>query len=171
MAAPVIAAGSVRSYGPYASATPDSGTCGNNWANDTFNRLFFVDTNNPNTVTQVFANGKFVTVPGASPGGCDTNPGGTVGAGVTGGFGGYFIMKITGGTYNPNAVCTVATCSTSAGFVKTVYGPTATYNVPTFEFYYVTCKNGSWKNASADRGGNKGDITGNPKPCYSGDGE
>src|SRR5260370_33877393 len=27
-------------YGPISSGTPDSGTCGNNWANDTYMRVF-----------------------------------------------------------------------------------------------------------------------------------
>ena len=31
---------SSRHYGPFDSASRDSGTCGNNWANDTFKRHF-----------------------------------------------------------------------------------------------------------------------------------
>ncbi len=147
-------------YGPFASSSPDSGTCGNNWANDTFNRSFTVDTSNPNNVTENFTNGSFVTVAGASPGGCDTNPGGTVGAGVTGPFGGDFKIVVSGGTYNPNAVCTQSTCGTTAGFIHTVYGASATYDIPSFFFKYRTLNNGLWFNASADRGGNFSDITG-----------
>src|SRR5713226_1795980 len=29
-------------YGPYASNSPDSGTCGNNWATDSFDRSFSI---------------------------------------------------------------------------------------------------------------------------------
>lgn len=75
-----------RHYGPFASTSPDSGSCGNNWATDTFERHFTVKTSlnddGTYTVTQQFMNGSFVTIAGDSPGGCDTNPGGTVGAGV-----------------------------------------------------------------------------------------
>jgi hypothetical protein len=153
-----------RQYGPFTSGSPDSGTCGNDWANDTYKRVFTVNRTNPNIVTEEFKDGHFVTVAGASPGGCDTNVGGTVGAGVKGTFSGTFTIVVTGGTYNQNAACTQATCGTTAGFISTVYGPTAVYDIPTFEFHYKAGKNGAWTNASADKGGNKGDITGNPKP-------
>ncbi|MGH9882221.1 MAG: hypothetical protein ACRD6N_12365, partial [Pyrinomonadaceae bacterium] len=33
-----------RHYGPFASTSPDSGTCGNSWATDTFDRHFHVTT-------------------------------------------------------------------------------------------------------------------------------
>ena len=32
----------VRQYGPFHSTSPDSGTCGNSWATDTFDRFFRV---------------------------------------------------------------------------------------------------------------------------------
>lgn len=161
-----VAAGRTQMYGPFASTSPDSGTCGNNWANDTFNRTFKVDTR-PNadgnySVVESFKKGTFVTIAGASPGACDTNPGGTVGDGVTGKMHGSFIIIVKNGTYNPNAVCDATTCGTTADFVKTVFGAGATYDIPTFLVHYNAKNHGDWKNASADRGGNHGDITGNP---------
>lgn len=161
-----LAAGRAQKYGPFASTSPDSGTCGNDWATDTFARSFKVDTK-PNasgvyTVVEYFKKGTFVTMAGSSPGGCDTNPGGTVGAGVTGKMHGSFVLVISNGTYDKNAVCTEATCGTTAGFVATVFGAGATYDVPTFLLHYNAKNHGDWKNASADRGGNQGDITGNP---------
>src|SRR2546427_11777937 len=33
---------SAQHYGPYASGTPDSGTCGNDWANDAYQRHFTI---------------------------------------------------------------------------------------------------------------------------------
>ena len=155
-----------RHYGPFASTSPDSGSCGNNWATDTFERHFTVKTSlnddGTYTVTQQFMNGSFVTIGGASPGNCDTTPAGTgtVGAGVTGKMQGSFTIVVTNGTYNPAATCP-AICTTT-GFVASVFGSTATYDVPTFIFHYSAGNNGEWKNASADRGGNHGDITGNP---------
>ena len=159
-----LAKGGSAHYGPFASTSPDSGTCGNDWANDTFDRFFKVDTT-PNAdgtynVKEEFKNGSFVTIAGLSPGSCETNPGGTVAAGVTGKMHGSFDMVVTGGTFNPNATCP-AVCTT-AGFVAAVFGATATYVVPTFDFHYSAGRNGQWKNASANRGGNHGDITGTP---------
>src|SRR5687768_12050823 len=40
-------------YGPYSSGSPDSGTCGNNWAQDTFNRHFTVKHNHDGTFTVI----------------------------------------------------------------------------------------------------------------------
>ena len=162
----VAGAPEVRHYGPFPSTSPDSGTCGNFWATDTFDRFFHVQTS-PNadgtySVTEQFKDGSFVTSAGPSPGSCDTNPGGIVAAGVTGKMQGSFLIVITGGTYNPAAACDEASCGTTAGFVATVFGPEARYDVPTFLLHYNARTNGEWKNASADRGGNHGDITGTP---------
>jgi hypothetical protein len=167
------AAASAR-YGPFASGSPDSGTCGNNWAVDTFDRNFTAATA-PNadgtySVREDFTRGAFVTSAGPSPQACDPNrpTHGTVGAGITGQMAGFFTIVVSHGAYNPAAQCTAANCGTTAGFIATVYGPTATYNVPTFFFGYVTRCNGWWVNASANFGGNRGDISGIVHPC-SGD--
>jgi hypothetical protein len=159
------AAPDVRHYGPFPSGSPDSGTCGNFWAQDTFDRSFTVhvspEADGTFRVVQEFKDGSFVTNAGASPGGCDTNPGGTVAAGVTGKMHGTFQMKVTG-TFDPEAKCTPEACGTTAGFVATVFGAGASFEIPTFLFQYTARRNGHWKNASEDRGGNNGDITGEP---------
>lgn len=151
--------GDSQDYGPFHSTSPDSGTCGNDWANDTFERHFTVSQGGAR-VKETFKKGTFVTIAGHSPGACQsgTDNGHTVAAGVKGKFEGSFEIVVTGGTFNPNAVCTVATCGTTAGFIATVFGAGATFDVPTFEFHYSAGKNGEWKNASANRGGNHGDI-------------
>ena len=158
----------VRHYGPFDSTSSDSGTCGNNWANDTFKRHFAAATTaNPDgtyTVVESFISGRFVTVAGPSPDACD--PSGTLGSmivdGVTGNFGGSFIVVVSGGTYNPSAECTPSTCDTTDGFVATVYGSSATDNVTSFALTYHANGPGliqrEWTNASADEGGNSGDI-------------
>jgi len=152
-------------YGPIPSGSPDSGTCGNDWAIDTFNRVFTVVTNADGTfrVVEDFRDATFVTVAGASPGACEngvTNH--MVRAGISGRFQGYFLISVTGGTLDRLAACTTTNCGTTAGFVKTVFGQTATYNVTTFLFNYSSDDkeliSRHWKNASADRGGNLGDI-------------
>ena len=154
----------VRHYGPFSGASSDSGTCGNDWAEDSFDRYFKADTSpGPSgtfNVIEEFKNGRFVTAAGPSPGGCDSNPGGTLEAGVTGKFQGSFVIIVSGGRFDRTATC--PTPCTTAGFVAAVFGSNATYDIPTFFFHYSTGQNGEWKNASADRGGNHGDITGAP---------
>ncbi|GAC1389833.1 MAG: hypothetical protein NVS4B11_24720 [Ktedonobacteraceae bacterium] len=169
------AAGGDKTYrfGPIHSTSPDSGTCGNNWANDTFDRVFIVHSSNPNTFVELFQNGAIVTLAGQSPAACQILPppmgnGNTVGAGVTGNFHGEFgVVTVTGGTFNPKAKCTQTTCSNTTAFCTTVYGPTAMCSVDSFEFNYYTHENGSWHNASADEGPNSGDITGTANPNVS----
>ncbi len=152
-------------FGPFASTSPDSGTCGNNWANDTFDRFFTVVTNQDGTsrVVEFFKDATFVTVAGASPGACENGPTGhLVTAGIQGRFQGYFLISVTGGSLNRSAQCTVATCGTTAGFIATVFGAAATHDVTTFLFNYSSSDqqliSHHWKNASEDRGGNLGDI-------------
>src|SRR2546427_7161266 len=98
-------------YGPYASGSPDSGTCGNNWADDTYNRQFTIFQNKDDgslLVVEQFKNGNFstpsATTPNTnqSPGACNTSPqptgnGGTVAAGIQGNFHGYFVIPIPTG--------------------------------------------------------------------------
>ena len=159
-----LAGPAVRQYGPFPSTSPDSGTCGNDWAEDSFDRHFKVNTSpNPDgtyTVVEEFKKGTFVTNAGPSPGACETNPGGTVAAGLTGKMDGSFTIIVSGGNFNPNGTCP-AVCTTK-GFIASVFGPTATYDIPTFLFHYNANNNGDWKNASSNRGGDRGDITGGP---------
>jgi hypothetical protein len=160
-------------FGPFAGTSPDSGTCGNNWAVDTFTRNFAVQRNSDGTfrVVETFSNGKFVTVAGASPGGCEggTNHGSTVAAGVVGQMGGFLDGTVTGATtYNQVGCSAPGACNTTAGFLLVVFGPGAKYSCSTgpgscsfFFFYYAPdqgLKYHVWINASLNFGGNRGDI-------------
>jgi len=161
-------------FGPFASGSTDSGTCGNDWANDTFNRFFTVVTNGDGTirVVEFFKDASFVTAvlpitstgPIKSPGACENgvNNGGLVMPGIQGRFQGYFLISVSGGTLKRDAVCDKTTCGTTADFVKTMFGAGATYDVTTFLFNYSSSDRSlihrHWKNASEDRGGNLGDI-------------
>jgi len=161
-------------YGPYPSGSPDSGTCGTDWAQDTFNRHFTVRTSTDGTivVVQQFKKGSFETIAAPSPGSCDDtdgSPPGPVHAGKTGSMHGYWIHTLPPGTTQtshdsscvagaPNAPCT------TAGFINSHFScayPT-TCVVTTFFFHYAAgdqqLVEHEWKNASADRGGNHGDI-------------
>jgi len=163
---------STQHFGPYASNSPDSSTCGNDWATDTFNRDFTVKHNPDGTFTVVeqFKDGSFVTMAGFSPGGCDTDPGGMIGGGKTGGMHGYFIIPLPTGEmqtstspYCDAQAMTNNPCTTER-FINTHFTP-ACYpgcGVTTYFFHYSAGDQmllfHEWKNASCDRGGNSGDI-------------
>ena len=169
-ATPAIATASQDTvhYGPINSGSSDSGTCGNDWANDTYKRVFDASTtrnlDGTYSVTESFIAGRFVTIEGASPGACETGEpnGGSIRAGVTGTFNGNFMIVVSGGTFDPAATCDTTSCGTTAGFVSTVYGAAATYDVPSFGFDYHANGPGlaarDWHNASLDQGANSGDI-------------
>jgi len=186
-ATPASSGTSTQHYGPYASGSPDSGTCGNNWADDTFNRHFTVFQNRDDgsfLVVEQFKDGSFVTPattqpsppppnpPNSSPGGCQNSATtqGTVKDGVTGSMHGYFVVPLPPGTTQipsdsscvagmPSAPCT------TTGFINSHFSGNcypSTCPVTTFFFHYAAGGQGliinEWKNASADRGGNSGDI-------------
>ena len=160
-------------YGPYASGSGDSGTCGPDWATDTFDRDFTVRLNGDGTYTVVeqFKNGSFVTTTGPSPGACDTtytNHGTTIRSGVTGSMHGYFIVPnvMTQTSTSPFCDATNGTntdCTTTT-FINTHFTPCypVTCTVTTFFDHYAaggqSLVYNEWKNASPDRGGNSGDI-------------
>jgi len=158
-------------YGPFASDSPDSSTCGNDWANDTFNRVFSVRQTAPTTFTVVeqFKDGAFVTIPGNSPGACDSSDGtppGMVAGGLIGTMHGYEIITVTGTQSSGDASCIAFTPSapcTTAGFISTHFAGTST--IGTFFDHYAGYDGSNqelvvneWKNASPDRGCNHGDI-------------
>src|SRR5437016_5913099 len=99
-----LAGPAVKQYGPFPSTSPDSGTCGNDWAEDSFDRHFKASTSpNPDgtyTLVEEFRKGTFVTNPGQSPGACETNPGGTLVAGLTGKMDGSFTIIVHNGVFN-----------------------------------------------------------------------
>jgi hypothetical protein len=162
-------------YGGYLSSSPDSGTCGNFWAHDTFDRHFTVMTSGDGTMTviQQFKNGSFRTDDGLSPGSCDTtdgSPPGTVDAENDGEMHGYFIIPLPPGTTQTStdphcdaATMTDALCTTTT-FMNTHFDPCYPVACPVTTFFFnytsadTTLVEHTWKNASADRGGNRGDI-------------
>jgi len=183
-ATPLAAGTPTQHYGPYTSDSPDSGTCGNDWATDTFDRHFTVKTNSDGTFTVVeqFKNGSFVTPaptgdPAAadfSPGACESSitPAGTVADGKSGSMHGYFIIPLPPTTMQTSTspFCDGASSNvdcTTTKFIDNHFTPcyfdgTGTCPVTTFFFHYSAGDQGlishEWKNASADRGGNNGDI-------------
>ncbi len=160
-------------YGPYPSTSPDSGTCGNDWATDSFDRMFRVHSNRDGsyTVVQQFKHGTFVTNAGASPGSCDLDDGsppGLVLAGITGRMHGEFIISNVMTQMSSSPFCDATngnnTDCTTAKFINTHFAACypVTCTVTTYYFNYSAGDQGlvehHWKNASEDRGGNRGDI-------------
>jgi len=179
---PAPAPKATQHYGPFASGSPDSGTCGNDWANDTFDRHFTVKTNNDGTFTVIeqFKNGNFVTPAPTtdpqrgpeSPGACENSatPAGKVADGIGGSLHGYFIIPLPVGEMQTSTdshcnatAMTNDNCDTTT-FINTHFTPCyqVSCTVTTFFFHYSAGDQSllmhEWKNASADRGGNSGDI-------------
>jgi hypothetical protein len=165
--------GDNQDFGPFPGASPDSGTCGPNWANDTFTRNFLVHQNADGTfrLVESFSDGKFVTTGPQSPGACQkgSGHGSTVDSGIAGRFGGFLNGTITGTTaYNQQGCDTPGACTTTSGFVRAVFGPGAEYGCVSgpgscsFFFGYTSRDQRlifhHWINASTDLGGNRGDI-------------
>jgi len=177
LASPSSSGASTQQYGPYASGSTDSGTCGPDWATDTFNRHFTVFQNRDDgsfLVVEQFKDGSFVTMAGPSPGACNnppTNNGGTVAAGITGDLHGYFVIPLPAGAIqtSTSSTCFVSpdTDCTTYNFLNSHFTGCTSYpnppcSVTTFFFHYSAGDqqliSHEWKNASADRGGNSGDI-------------
>jgi hypothetical protein len=165
--------GRTQHYGPYTTSTsPDSGTCGNDWANDTFDRHFTVQSNSDgtHTVIEQFKNGSFVTIAGPSPGACESTVpnGGLISDGKTGSMHGYFIIPNIGSQSSTSPFCDAVgmnntDCNTTK-FINTHFTACYPFTCPvtTFFFHYAAGDQNliqhEWKNASSDRGGNSGDI-------------
>src|SRR5437899_9806879 len=122
-------------YGPYASGSTDSGTCGNDWANDLFNRFFTVFTRSDGSIVVVeqFKDGTFITPASDSPpvnfspGACQASPtpAGVVNNGIAGEFQRHFVIPLpsaeTQTSTSPfcDAVAMTNTDCTTATFVNT----------------------------------------------------
>ena len=138
--ASAMAGPGTQHLGPYPSTSPDNGSCGAVWANDSFDRNFTIISNGGNnfTVKEEFKKGSFVTTGPVSPGACETTPhhGSTLIAGITGSFQGSIDFNVNSTTYNPTGCnASPTTCSTFAGFLAAVF-PGGTATVTSFNFEY-----------------------------------
>jgi hypothetical protein len=102
----------------------DHGSCSNPWATDTSMRTWSVKKNNNGTFrVSRHDKGTFVTLAGQSPGACETtgHHGHTVTAGVHGKFRGYLSGTVSGGTFNPSAVCNAACIGDTSAFIAAFF--------------------------------------------------
>jgi hypothetical protein len=165
-----------KHIGPVPSSSGDSGTCGPDWANETFDRYFTIRQTGPATYTvyEQFKNGVFVTIEGFSPGACDPGDGygpGTVSEGRVGTMHGYLIANVVCADplipcLDPTAACggPADPCQTTSDFLAAFF-PGAGTLIDTYFFHYAGYDGTNqalivheWKNASCNRGGNHGDI-------------
>jgi hypothetical protein len=157
------ASGDTINYKYANSQSPDSSTCGPDWANDTVKRVYQVypqqALDGTYRVVVQFKKGTFTTLQGVSPESCQAGDHNQLAAGITGSFHGTITMKVSGGTYSPseNVHCT-ANCLLS-DFVTAAFGAGATWTGPDFYFKYTTTSTlacaKQWINAGT---GNGGDI-------------
>jgi hypothetical protein len=162
-------------FGPYQAAGPDSGFCGNNWANDSYTVTFVVapQTNGSFVVSEMMK-GSFMTLAGASPNnnqsGCLTGSGPQINAGITGSLYGDFVVPVAApADFNPTATLDDstpcgATC-TSDKFFEAFFGKSAGYTNSTsyaWQFFYTTPNDahGHWADTDHTTAGDSsnGDI-------------
>ena len=143
---------------------PDSGHCGNDWANLDYNRtLQFIPQNNGTIQVVRSYDGTFSTIAGVSQPNPATCPGPLQTGGVTGTITGYDVVVVAGGVFTPNATCPdpCTTAAMLATFFPAGGGAPASSAVNNgWEYQYDTTANGHWVNRSAIRGGDIGNITG-----------
>src|SRR5512133_4240613 len=139
---------------------PDSSRCGGDWANDDYKRTLQFIPQDDGTIQVVRSyDGTFTTIAGVSQPDPASCPGPQQTGGVTGTFGGFDVVVVTGGVFTPNATCPDP-CTTAAmltTFFPASGGAAATSAISNgWEYQYDTAANGHWVNRSAARGGNIG---------------
>ena len=109
----------------YDGGSTDGGTCGNEWANDTYRLDIKVTPNGDGTyrMRTEYKNGEFVTIAGQSPGACEdgSNHGQTVVAGIVGKLEGYLNETITSATFNPKACDVAGSCTTRTDYLMAAF--------------------------------------------------
>jgi hypothetical protein len=136
-----LAGPGTQHLGPFLVNTTDGGSCGNSWANDTFERRYTIISNGGGNFTvKEQDKGTFVTIAGASPGACEatSNHGAFVSAGIAGNIEGSADFTVNSATYNPNGCnANPSLCATRGGFVTAVFpgaGGNLTFTAFNFEY-------------------------------------
>lgn len=146
----------------------DVGTCNNNWAQDTFDKIFTLSANTDGTynLRVNYKQGTFVTYAGQSPGACESGSdnGNTVAAGVTGRTHQEYNATVTATAApnrNPNCGPNNTDCTGSSSFLNAVFGA-GNWSRTDFSWtgHYEAGSNGVWFDTSANWPLNdRGDIT------------
>jgi hypothetical protein len=103
---------------------PDTGTCNNTWALDTFDKVYTITAEfGAYNVEVVYNKGTFVTLAGKSPGACETiagDNGHMVAAGIKGKMKQDYNGTVVG-TLIPGAKCTPTTCFDTPSILNTLF--------------------------------------------------
>ena len=153
-----------KHFGPFKSSSTDSGTCGNDWANDTFKREFFVHQTALGTwrVTEAYIDGHYETS-GSEPRCVTALSLNGDSRGWQKEVGGFLFGTVTGGRRSAQGLQgrdggLQHDRRFHRGRVRDCRG----INVTSFFFSYKAHDTGLinrlWVNASDDQGGNRGDI-------------
>ena len=150
----------------------DTGVRGNNWAFDNYTRTVKVWRKKGNTFCAATTyKGTFTTIAGPSPGGT-----GTVPAGITGTFSGFYRTSVFRATLLPNPAkprfgnigtfnfnCSETdekgNCPGSFDWPGTYFSGGANYKIVQYKFVYKSPRNGTWTEINLR---SRGDITGKP---------
>jgi hypothetical protein len=144
-------------------SSQDSSTCGGNWANDTYTRVFKIypeqNIDGSYRMIEYFTDGHFVTLQGMSPESCQAADANTVSANVHGSFHGNETIKVIGGVFSRSGAAGWDRTGGTAGFITAAFGSGATNGGGDFWFKYTTSNSAAcakkWINAFT---GNSGDI-------------
>jgi hypothetical protein len=127
--------------GPFPSGiVADTGSCGNNWANDTFNVSLTVHNNGDGTfhVTIYQTDGTFTTIGQTSPGACEStgHHGSSVQPGILGHLHGIVTGSVTSSQYNPNACNGNPSPCDFTSFFGLIFGNSASDTITLFLVNY-----------------------------------
>jgi hypothetical protein len=165
MTATTTAAGQgVDRIGPLAGASDDGGSCGNQWAHDTYSLLLTVKDNGDGTfnLRVDYKDGTFTTIEGRSPGACSSvnNHGTTLSGGVEGQMQGWLNETITSDSYDPNGCDNPDDCTTRTDAIVALFGAGAGQSDFTYNFEYHSSDksliNRHWQDKST--GNDTGDV-------------
>ena len=156
-------ASDTRNYTFKGQSSGDSSTCGPDWANDTYTRVFKIypeqNIDGSYRMIEYFTSGHFVTIQGPSPESCEAVDSNAVSANVHGSFHGSETIKVVGGTFSPSGAREWDRTGGTAGFITAAFGSAATGGAGDYWFKYTTANSAAcakkWIDAST---GDSGDI-------------
>jgi hypothetical protein len=160
----------IVNFGPYHLHGQDTSTCGNVWANVVGRHIYHVYPRAADGSYLIRAEGdlRLRSIAAVAIGACDNgqpNDGSTIGHGVRVNLVNTVVLKVTGGTLNPDATC-AAPCGPD-DMVHDVFGPSATFQLLSWTGVYSTACNGSYFFQVTPDGveHDAGNITGDAHAC------
>jgi hypothetical protein len=159
-------ASDTQNYTFTGQTSPDSSTCGGNWANDTFTRVFQVypeqNVDLSYRVVELFKSGTFVTVQGPSPESCEAGTANTLSANVHGSFHGSETLKVHDpmlGDYSPSGAAAWNGSGGTTGFINAAFPNNTGFDTPDYYFKYTTSNSAACAKKWIDSAtGDSGDI-------------